>query len=213
MVRVLICDDQVISRQLFEMIINSSENYELVKSLDSAKVADIYCSGGNVDLILMDIVMKDMSGLDASEMLKKKYPDIKIIIITSMPDAEFINRARMIGVDSFWYKEVQDAPMLDVMDRTMAGEHVYPDRAPVLKLGQTTSTEFTSRELDTLRKLVSGLSDREIANQLGISYNTVRVHITNMLQKTGFSSRTELALKAAKSGIVVSENNTTAINM
>ena len=67
MVRVLVCDDQVISRQLFEMIVNSSENYKLVKSLESAKVADIYCSGGNVDLILMDIVMNDINGLDAAE--------------------------------------------------------------------------------------------------------------------------------------------------
>lgn len=205
MVRVLICDDQIISRQLFEMIVNGSENYELVKSLESAKVADIYCSGGKVDLILMDIVMNDMNGLDAAEMLKKKYPDIKIIIVTSMPDAAFIERAKKIGVDSFWYKEVQDAPMLDVMDRTMAGEHIYPDSVPVIKLGLAVSTEFTERELDTLRKLVNGLSDREIAKQLGISYNTVRVYITSMLQKTGFSSRTELALKAAKSGIVVPE--------
>lgn len=205
MVRVLICDDQVISRQLFEMIVNSSENYKLVKALESAKVADIYCSGGNVDLILMDIVMNDINGLDAAEMIKKKYPKIKIIIVTSMPDAAFIQRARKIGVDSFWYKEVQDAPMLDVMDRTMAGEHIYPDSVPVIQLGLAESTEFTERELDTLRKLVSGLSDREIAQQLGISYNTVRVYITNMLQKTGYSSRTELALKAAKSGIVVPE--------
>ena len=205
MVRVLICDDQIISRQLFEMIVNGSENYELVKSLESAKVADIYCSGGKVDLILMDIVMNDMNGLDAAESIKKKYPKIKIIIVTSMPDAAFIDRARRIGVDSFWYKEVQDAPMLDVMDRTMAGEHIYPDSVPVIKLGLAVSTEFTERELDTLRKLVNGLSDREIADQLGISYNTVRVHITSMLQKTGFSSRTELALKAAKSGIVVPE--------
>lgn len=205
MVRVLICDDQVISRQLFEMIVNSSENYTLVKSLESAKVADIYCSGGSIDLILMDIVMNDVNGLDAAEMIKKKYPKIKIIIVTSMPDAAFIERARRIGVDSFWYKEVQDAPMLDVMDRTMAGEHIYPDSVPVIQLGLAESTEFTERELDTLRKLVSGLSDREIAEQLGISYNTVRVYITNMLQKTGYSSRTELALKAAKSGIVVPE--------
>lgn len=205
MVRVLICDDQVISRQLFEMIINGSENYTLVKSLESAKVADIYCSGGNIDLILMDIVMNDINGLDAAEVIKKKYPQIKIIIVTSMPDAAFIERARQIGVDSFWYKEVQDAPMLDVMDRTMAGEHIFPDSAPLMKLGLAASTEFTDRELDALRKLVGGLSDKEIAEQLGISYNTVRVYITSMLQKTGFQSRTELALKAAKSGIVVPE--------
>lgn len=205
MVQVLICDDQVISRQLFEMIVNASENYTLVKALESAKVADIYCSGGNVDLILMDIVMNDMSGLAAAEIIKQKYPIIKIIIVTSMPDAAFIERARRIGVDSFWYKEVQDAPLLDVMDRTMAGESVYPDSAPVIQLGLAKSTEFTERELDTLRKLVCGLSDREIAEQLGISYNTVRVYISNMLQKTGYSSRTELSVKAAKSGIVVPE--------
>lgn len=205
MVRVLICDDQVISRQLFEMIVNSSEKYQLVKSLESAKVADIYCSGGKVDLILMDIVMNDINGLDVAESIKREYPKIKIIIVTSMPDAAFIERARQIGVDSFWYKEVQDAPMLDVMDRTMAGEHIFPDCAPVMRLGVALSTEFTDRELDTLRKLVSGLSDKEIAQELGISYNTVRVYITSMLQKTGFQSRTELALKAAKSGIVVPE--------
>ena len=205
MVQVLICDDQVISRQLFEMIVNASENYTLVKALESAKVADIYCSGGNVDLILMDLVMNDMNGLDAAAMIKRKYPKIKIIIVTSMPDAAFIERARRIGVDSFWYKEVQDAPLLDVMDRTMAGESVYPDSAPVIQLGFAESTEFTERELDTLRNLVSGLSDREIAERLGISYNTVRVYISNMLQKTGYSSRTELAVKAAKSGIVVPE--------
>lgn len=205
MTRVLICDDQIISRQLFEMIVNGSDRYKLVKSLESAKVADIYCSGGNVDLILMDIVMNDCNGLDAAEAIKKKYPKIKIIVVTSMPDAAFIGRARKIGVDSFWYKEVQDAPMLDVMDRTMAGEHIYPDGAPILALGLAASTEFTEREFDTLRKLVSGLSDREIAEQLGISYNTVRVYITSMLQKTGFQSRTELALKAARSGIVVPE--------
>ncbi len=205
MVRVLICDDQVISRQLFEMIVTGSDRYELVKSLESAKVADIYCSGDKVDLILMDIVMNDINGLDAAEVIKRKYPRIKIIIVTSMPDAAFIERARRIGIDSFWYKEVQDAPMLDVMDRTMAGEHVFPDSAPKMTLGLAGSDEFTDRELDTLRKLVSGLSDKEIADQLGISYNTVRVYINSLLQKTGFQSRTELALKAAKSGIVVPE--------
>lgn len=201
---VLICDDQVISRQLFEMIVGSSEHYCLVKSLDSARVADVYCAGGKVDLILMDVVMDaNYSGLDAAEYIKKKYPYVKILIVTSMPEAAFIERAREIGVDSFWYKEVQDAPLIDVMDRTMAGEHIYPDRPPTVSLGLAKSTDFTARELDVLRALVEGLSDKEIADRLSISFNTVRAHMSNLMSKTGFDSRTELALRAAKSGIVV----------
>lgn len=201
---VLVCDDQNISRQLFEMIISSSEEFSLVKSLDSARVADVYCAGGRVDLILMDVVMDaDYSGLDAAEYIKKKYPAVKILMVTSMPEAAFMERARAAGVDSFWYKEVQDAPLLDVMSRTMAGEHIYPDRPPTVSLGLAKSTEFTPRELDVLRALVSGLSDKEIADKLCISFNTVRAHMSSLMAKTGFDSRTELALRAAQSGIVV----------
>lgn len=201
---VLVCDDQVISRQLFEMIIGSSERYRLMKSLDSARVADVYCAGGNVDLIIMDVVMDpDFSGLDAAALIKKKYPGVKILMVTSMPDSAFMERARGTGVDSFWYKEVQDAPLLDVMDRTMAGEHIYPDSPPTVNLGLARSTELTARELDVLRALVSGMSDKEIAEQLSISFNTVRAHMTSLMSKTGFDSRTELALRAAQTGIVV----------
>lgn len=203
---VLICDDQTISRQLFESIVTSSENFNLIKSLDSAKFADIYCAGSKIDLVLMDIVMKDgFSGLDAAAIIKEKYPDVKIIILTSMPEATYIEKAKSIGVESFWYKEVQDAPLLEIMNRTMAGENIYPSSAPVVSLGLAVSTEFTDREIDVLRELVSGYNDHEIAEHLFVSFSTVRFHINNMLEKTGFDSRTELAIKAVQCGIVVPE--------
>ena len=204
--RVLVVDDQAMPRQLFENIIQSSENYELVACIDTAKVADMYCAGQRVDLILMDVVMNDDSnGLDVAAKIKASYPSIKIIIMTSMPDADFLTRAREIGVDSFWYKEVQDTTMLEVMDKTMAGERIYPDSPPAVQLGMARDTDFTKREIDVLRQMVQGYSDKEIAERLNMSYHTVRFHINALLGKTGCVSRTDLAIRAVRSGIVVPE--------
>ena len=202
--QVLIVDDQTVPRQLFERIIDASERYEAAASLDTAKVAYAWCAKLKIDLILMDVVMDDgYSGLDAAARIKESFPGIKIIVVTSMPDAVFLRRAREVGVDSFWYKEVQAAPMLEVMDRTMAGERVWPDSPPVTALGIAQSTDFTDRELEVLRLLAEGLTDREIADALFISVTTVRYHVSNLMGKTGFSSRTELAVKAVRSGITI----------
>lgn len=193
-------------RQLFESIINNSERYEIAASVDSASVADIYCAKMPIDLILMDVVMsKGINGIEAAKRIKNSYPHIKILIVTSMPDGSFIKKAQMAGVDSFWYKEVQDEPLLNIMDRTMAGERVFPDQTPVVFLGDAKSTDFTDREFDVLRCVAAGYSDKEISEMLNISYGTERVHLNNLLQKTACSSRTELAIMAAKTGVVVPE--------
>ena len=202
--RVLIVDDQAMPRQLFESFVTSSERYELAASLDTAKIADAYCARGDVDLVLMDIVMNDGSnGLDAAERIKTAYPAVKVIIVTSMPDSTFLERARAIGVDSFWYKEVQALPMLELMDRTMAGEHIFPDSAPKSSVGLAESTDITDREMDVLRLLTEGLTDREIADELFLSLSAVRYHVTNLIQKTGWASRTELAVAAVRSGVTI----------
>lgn len=201
---VLIADDQNMSRKLFESFVEGSENYTLAFSADRASIATEYCRKFPVDLVIMDVVMKDgRSGLDEAERIKGFRPETKIIIVTSMPESSFITRARTIGVESFWYKEVEQAPFVSVMDRTMAGESVYPDSAPVVTLGLAKSSEFTERELEVLKLLVSGLSDQEIADSLCVSFSAVRYHVNNMLQKTGYTSRTMLAIKASQSGIVV----------
>ena len=202
MYNVLVVDDQKISRQLFESIISASGRYRLAASLPTAKIADAWCAKGGVDLILMDVVMNDgYNGLDAAARIKASYPGVKIIVVTSMPDPLFLQRAREVGVDSFWYKEVQEQPILELMDRTMAGESVYPDNPPVTSLGMAKSTEFTERELEVLRLLAEGLTDREIADRLHLGVTTVRYHVNNLIGKTGHSSRTELAVNAVRSGI------------
>lgn len=204
--RVLVVDDQIMSRQLFESVINGAEDFLLANSINSANLTDIYCARDDIDLIIMDIVMQSgPNGLEVAEKIKASYPHTKILIVTSMPDASLIEKARSIGVESFWYKEVQDEPLLEVMRKTMQGENVYPDNSPVVKLGFALSSDFTDRELEVLRMLVRGYSDKEIAVELNMSYHTVRFHMNSLLTKTGCTSRTDLAIKIAKSGIVISD--------
>lgn len=203
-IKVMIVDDQFVSRQLFEMYLNSSDKYELVYSLESALFADTFVLKNKIDLVLMDILMNDGSnGLDAAAKIKKNCPDIKIIAVTSMPEVSWIKKARDIGIDSFWYKEVSKETILEVMDRTMAGESVYPDGTPTVRLGLASSNDFTDRELEVLRIMVTGVSNAAIARKLNISESTVKNHIHNMLEKTGCESRTELAIEARISGIVI----------
>ena len=202
--KVMIVDDQFISRQLFEMYVKSSEKYEILYSVESAAFADTFVLKSPVGLVLMDILMNDGSnGLEAAERIKKHRPDIKIIAVTSMPETSWMNRAREIGIESFWYKEASKETILEVMDRTMAVESVYPDSAPLIRLGLASSAEFTERELEVLRVMTTGVSNAAIAQKLGITENTVKNHIRHMMEKTGCKSRTELAIEARVSGIVV----------
>lgn len=204
-VKVMIVDDQFMSRQLFEMYLQSSDRYEMVYSVDSAAFADVFVLRENIDLVLMDILMADGSnGLEAAAGIKKNSPNTKIIAVTSMPEASWLEKARKIGVESFWYKEASQETILEVMDRTMAGESVYPDSAPKVRLGLADSGEFTERELQVLRIMTTGVSNSAIADKLNISENTVKNHIRHMMEKTGCKTRTELAIEARVSGIVIS---------
>ena len=203
--KVMIVDDQAISRHLFELYIQGSDKYELAFSLSSADVAEVYLLKHTVDIILMDILMNDGSnGLDAAKRIKERYPAVKIIAVTSMPEHSWIDRAKKIGVDSFWYKETDEHTILEVMDRTAAGESVYPGTLPEVTLGLAKSSEFTERELEVLRIITTGATNGAVAEELGISENTVKAHVRSMLEKTGYQSRTELAIKARVIGITIS---------
>ena len=202
--RVLIVEDQEMPKQLFGIFVRSDARYTHVASISNADMAIDFCRHGRVDLILMDVMTElGSSGLDAAEEIKKAYPDVKIIIVTSMPESSWLMRARKIGVDSFWYKDANKEPILEVMERTMAGEHIYPDSPPLVQIGNTNNHEFSERELDVLRELITGDSNAEIGDRLGISASTVKYHVQNMLEKTGMHTRTELAAVARSLGIAI----------
>lgn len=200
----MIVEDQDMPRELFEIYIQASEKFNHVLSVANASAALSVCRNSSVDLILMDVLTElGHSGLDAAEEIKRSFPKIRIIIVTSMPEYSWLGRAREIGVDSFWYKDGQKDSILEVMERTMDGEHIYPDETPLIPIGNTTNHDFTDRELNILKELTTGDSNAVIAERLHISVGTVKSHIQHLLEKTGFKTRTELVSEACGLGIVV----------
>ena len=195
MVNILLVEDSKITRDMVESYIARSQDYQMIASLENAANAEIVCMKGNVDLILMDVcTADDESGLEAAAKIKKRSPGIRIIIMTSMPEYSFIQKAKDAGCDSFWYKEYGDEELLDVMDRTMRGESVYPYDTPTIIVGDAASNELTERELDVLRQLALGYKYEEIAENLNVSANTVKYHIKNLLAKTGYRSTLQLVV-------------------
>lgn len=154
MIRVLIVEDQRMAREDMENYIQSSGRYCLAASITNAAMAETVCRQSRCELVLMDVCTEnDESGLVAAEKIKKTMPQIKVIIVTSLVECSFIDRARKAGVESFWYKDAGKEELLEVMDRTMKGENVYPDAPPVVMIGTAKSCDFTPGELAVLRLL------------------------------------------------------------
>lgn len=201
---VMIVEDQQMPKTLFSHYIENSEHFYLQTAIENASIADIVCTRNPIDLILMDVVTENgESGLLAAEKLKKKFPNIKIIIVTSMPECSYIKRAKKIGVEGFWYKETNEEHIISVMEKVMDGKKVYPSKPQPVKVGLALSSNFTKKELEILRFILGGYSNVEIANKLGVSPGVIKNHVADMLLKTGFRSRTQLAVRTRETGLVI----------
>ncbi len=208
--KVVIADDQFVARGFFEMYVKMSSDYELAASLSTAEQAVNFCRANRVDLVIMDVMMKrGLDGLTCAETIKNNNPETKVILATSTAEYQWIEKAKAAKIDSFWFKEYDECSLLEVMDRTMRGESVYPGSAPDPKFGDTSKSGLTDRELEILRELTTNRSNEEIAEKYNISLNTVKRHIQNMLVKTGYTNRLELAVNAKALGLVVHDDDRT----
>lgn len=195
MTKVLVIDDQRIAREYMENVVQNGTNYELVGSLSKADLAETVCRRNKVDLVLMDVCTHGTKdGIDAAAELRRLFPKLKMIVVTSMVEESYIKRAREAGVDSFWHKDISPEDLLTVMDATMQGRQMWPSETPAVKLGVTTSNDFTETEIKVLRLVCEGLEYSEIAERLNYTKDNVKYHIRNILQKTGYANKTQLAI-------------------
>lgn len=199
---ILVEDDLYIQKHLTERL-NSDGKFCLVGVYRDAFEAERYCNG-SARLILMDVQTQHKhSGLAAAERIKKAFPNIKIVIVTSLVDPEVLAKAKTGAADSLWYKDHGTDELLDVINRTLGGENVFPNTSPAVEMEGTMSDTFSPRQLDILRWYIRGLTYQEIADKFGISKNGVRWNLDDMVEKGGFPNREALVATAIENKLMV----------
>ena len=201
---ILIVEDQRLARMYLFSCVEKCADCTVAGTLTRADTALSRCDEGKIDLVLMDICTEnDSDGLTAAEEIKKRYPRIKIVMVTSMLEGRFLDRAQKIGVDSFWYKDSPSGNLVGVIEGTLSGKSYWPESVPPVQLGNALSCHLSDQELETLRLLCEGQTNAEIAASLNVAESTVRTYIRRMLEKTGYSNRNRLMVAAVGKRLVV----------
>ncbi len=207
MKKVLIVEDQALARSYLISCVEKCADCEVACALTCAETAPQKCDEGDIALVLMDICTeRDSDGLAAAEKIKKQHPSIKVVMVTSMLEGRFLDRAKQIGADSFWYKDAPSEDLVSVIEGTLAGKEYWPDSTPHVQLGRALSCDLSDQELETLRLLCEGNSNAEIAEKLNIAESSVRTYINRMLTKTGYESRNRLVIAAVSKRLIVPRN-------
>ena len=189
---IIVEDDRIIQNYLFNMLANDGR-FRIVGRYADAFDAESACSEGTIDLVLMDVqTSHNHSGLAAGERIRKTSKRTKVVAVTSLVDPEVLAKARSGCADSLWYKDHGTEELMSVIERTLAGESVFPDSAPNIELKEMFSEDVTPRQLAILRRFVTGLTYDEIAKEMKITRDGVRWNIEQLIQKGGFENKHEL---------------------
>jgi DNA-binding NarL/FixJ family response regulator len=213
MIRVLICDDQAVVVDGLEMILSSDPEIEVVALAYDGYQAVQKAAALHPDLVLMDLNMPGMNGIQATQEITQRLPATRVLVLTTFGDDEWVFEAIRSGAAGYLLKGTSRIDLIRAVKGTVAGG-TYVDPAVAGKLlnqvaqggtasAQTALTESLSeREVEILRLLARGLTNAEIADRLFISRGTVRNYVSSILTKLGVEDRTQAALIAAQHGLL-----------
>jgi DNA-binding NarL/FixJ family response regulator len=205
-IRVLIADDHGIVRQGLRMYLKFDAELEVVGEASNGKEALELAGKLQPDIVLMDILMPVMDGLEATAAIRRTLPDVEVIALTSVLDDAVIRQTIRAGAIGYLLKDTQSDELCRAI-HAAAGGQIQLSRQVAQRMAldheETLSVDsLTDRETEVLRLVASGRSNKEIALQLSIAEKTVKTHVGNILNKLGVASRTQAALIAVKSGLV-----------
>ncbi|MGR6898605.1 response regulator transcription factor [Rummeliibacillus sp. TYF-LIM-RU47] len=213
MIKVLIVDDHHVVRRGLLFFLKTQKDIEVVGEASNGKEAIELTASLQPDIILMDLVMPEMDGIQATKHIKAKYPNIQIIMLTSFSDRDHVVPAIEAGAAGYQLKDIEPDELVLAIRRVMDGENImHPQVTTQLIQTQEMTSELphmlhplTNREQDVLGELTKGKSNKEIASSLFVTEKTVKTHISNIFAKLEVQDRTQAALYAVKHGLTSTE--------
>jgi len=209
--RVLLVEDHVVVRQGIKALFADEPDLEIVGEADDGREALQRVSELRPDVVLMDISMPGLNGIEATRQIRQSYPDVKVVVLSMHSNEEYVFQVLRAGASGYVLKQSDSSEVLTAIRAAIAGGSFlsppvsravisdYVRRAEAR--GQDSDLDLlTSREREVLQLLAEGLSNREIAEQLSISVKTVETHRSNMMGKLGINSKTELVKYALRKG-------------
>jgi len=200
MIKILLIEDQLVLRDSLSRLLSSQNDMQVVA--ESGKAAEAYelCQTYKPNLVLMDVITESSeSGISAASKLRKDFPELKIIIMTGMPEITFIEKAKEAKVDSFIYKNVKSDMLLSSIRSTAEGYGTFPQKS---KTNLPDGLSFTDEEIQVLRLVCAAKSRKEIAAELFVSESSIKAIITGILNKTGYDSIMKFAIYAIANGYI-----------
>ena len=209
-IRVLICDDHAIVREGIGLILETTDDMEVVGEAADGAEALQRVAEQQPDVVLMDLRMPGMDGLTAIEHLQRDYPQVAVVILTTYNEDDLMLRGLQAGAKGFLLKDTSRATLLATIQAAAHGESLLNadvmSRLLAYTQGEkkrqltTAGNPLTERELETLRAVANGETNKGIALQLGITERTVKAHLTNVYNKLGVDSRAPAIDVAAQNG-------------
>ena len=189
---------------------------QLLAEANNGQQALFLCESLQPDLVLMDIDMPVMNGLEATTQIKKKFPSVRVMVLTMHDEAALVKRIMEIGADGYMLKNADQEELLSAIRKVAGGEKHYSEKVlNALKEGKTDSSQFslrptdavllstlTEREVEILRLLAEGLSNKEIGDKIFISHRTVDTHRTNLMKKLDVHNVAGLIRFAIRNGLI-----------
>jgi DNA-binding NarL/FixJ family response regulator len=212
MIRVLLADDQALVRSGFRLILETREDLEVVGEAEDGREAVELARKLRPDVILMDVRMPDVDGVEATRRLSVLGSTARVLILTTFDLDEYVYEAIRAGASGFLLKDVQPAQLVDAVRVVAAGEALLAPTVTRRLLdqfaGQLPSSRpppelarLTERELEILTLMADGLSNAELAERLFLSETTVKTHVSSVLRKLGLRDRVQAVVLAYQSGL------------
>jgi DNA-binding NarL/FixJ family response regulator len=214
-IRVLLCDDQALVRSGFRMILDAREDIEVVGEAEDGSQGVELAQQLDPDVILMDVRMPNLDGVEATRLLAAGGSRARIVILTTFDLDEYVYEAIRAGASGFLLKDVQPAQLVDAIRVVAGGEALlapsvtrrlldrFADTLPGEETKPPTALEsLTERELEVLKLLAGGLSNAELAEKLFLSETTVKSHISSVLRKLDLRDRVQAVVLAYEAGLV-----------